>query len=200
MSSPHQVNIGKIDTLAAELRALEVMAELANQKAEVLNNFVVQNGISSVIEFGSGDGNQLSLAKYPEYIGVDVSEAAVFACRQKFAGDTGKTFYTLSDYGGQKADLVLSLDVIFHLVEDEIFIAYMKTLFEASDSFVIIYSSNKEEQPEARHVRHRKFTDWVDENRIDFRLKTHIANRFPFDVDDPINTSFADFYIYEKSD
>jgi protein O-GlcNAc transferase len=172
---------------------------LAEYKAEVLNSFVVQHGMSSIIEFGSGDGNQLSLAKYPEYIGVDVSDTAVLTCRQKFAGDAGKVFVTLSEYGGQKADLALSLDVIYHLVEDETFTVYMTTLFDAADRFVIVYSSNKNEQPEARHMRHRKFTDWVDENRGDFRLHTHIPNKFPFDVNDPNNTSRADFYIFERS-
>lgn len=173
--------------------------QLAEYKAEVLNDFVVQHGISSVIEFGSGDGHQLSLAKYPEYVGVDVSETAVLACRQKFSGDSGKTFVTLSEYSGQKADLALSLDVIFHLVEDESFTAYMKTLFDAADRFVIIYSSNTNEQHKAPHVRHRKFTDWADQNRTEFPLIAYIPNIFPYDVNDPDNTSFADFYIFQRS-
>src|SRR5678815_1312722 len=46
---------------------------LARYKADVLNKFVEDNNISSVIEFGSGDGAQLKLASYPRYIGVDVS-------------------------------------------------------------------------------------------------------------------------------
>ena len=171
---------------------------LAKYKAEVLNDFVVQKGISSVIEFGSGDGHQLSLAKYPNYTGIDVSETAVIICREKFAEDTGKTFVTVSEYGGEKADLALSLDVIYHLVEDETFTDYMSSLFDAADRFVIIYSSNKNEQAEAQHVRHRNFTDWVDANRQDFLLRAHIPNRFPFDIDDPNNTSHADFYIFEK--
>ena len=172
---------------------------LAKYKAEILNNFVAQYGIKSVIEFGSGDGHQLSLAKYPSYTGVDVSETAVIICREKFTEDTSKAFVNLSDYNGQNANLVLSLDVIYHLIEDETYTLYMKTLFEATDRFVIIYSSNKNEQPEARHVRHRKFTDWVEENREDYYLSAYIPNRFPFDVDDPNNTSFADFYVFERS-
>lgn len=37
---------------------------LAEFKAEVLNEFVARHSIGSVVEFGSGDGNQLTLAKY----------------------------------------------------------------------------------------------------------------------------------------
>src|SRR3989339_1402077 len=46
---------------------------LAQFKADVLNDFVRQAGIASIIEFGCGDGNQLRLAAYPSYVGLDVS-------------------------------------------------------------------------------------------------------------------------------
>ena len=46
---------------------------LAHFKAEVLNEYVNQNKILSVVEFGCGDGAQLSLAKYANYIGLDLS-------------------------------------------------------------------------------------------------------------------------------
>src|SRR5258708_24901292 len=43
---------------------------LALFKAEILNAFVRANGVQKVIEFGCGDGNQLSLFEYPCYIGL----------------------------------------------------------------------------------------------------------------------------------
>jgi SAM-dependent methyltransferase len=58
--------------------------QLAEFKADVLNKFVLENDIQSVIEFGCGDGNQLSLAKYPHYIGIDVSPKAIEICRKLF--------------------------------------------------------------------------------------------------------------------
>lgn len=170
---------------------------LAAFKAEVLNDFVARHGISSVVEFGSGDGNQLTLACYPSYTGVDVSETAVRACIKRFAQDPSKIFLTLAEYDRLRAELSLSLDVIYHLVENETYDTYMATLFDASERFVIIYASNKDEQPKARHVRHRKFTDWVTANQPTFRLIAHIPNQFPFDPEDPRNSSFADFYIFE---
>ena len=42
----------------------------AEFKADVLNQFVSTNRVQTVVEFGCGDGNQLSLAKYPKYIGL----------------------------------------------------------------------------------------------------------------------------------
>ena len=50
---------------------------LAKFKANFLNNFVIENHIKSVIEWGCGDGHQLSLASYPQYIGYDVSKQSI---------------------------------------------------------------------------------------------------------------------------
>ena len=50
---------------------------LASFKALIINEFVSENQISSVIEFGCGDGNQLALANYPEYVGLDVSPTTI---------------------------------------------------------------------------------------------------------------------------
>jgi len=46
---------------------------LTEFKAEVLNDFVADFSAGSVVELGCGDGNQLSLAHYPSYLGLDVS-------------------------------------------------------------------------------------------------------------------------------
>lgn len=67
-------------------------SRLASFKAEVLNHFVATRRISSVIEIGSGDGAQLTLAEYPRYTGVDVSQVAVESTRGLFAGDPSKRF------------------------------------------------------------------------------------------------------------
>ncbi|MDR0569556.1 MAG: class I SAM-dependent methyltransferase [Spirochaetaceae bacterium] len=69
---------------------------LAAFKAEMLNAFVRDNNIQTVMEFGCGDGNQLSLARYPRYTGFDVSETAVKLCKNRFKGDATKTFYLLN--------------------------------------------------------------------------------------------------------
>jgi hypothetical protein len=51
--------------------------QLAEFKAEILNDFVQTRHIESIIEYGCGDGNQLRYAKYPRYLGFDVSPKAI---------------------------------------------------------------------------------------------------------------------------
>ena len=173
--------------------------ELADFKAEILNDFVQQNAIKTVIEYGCGDGNQLRLARYPSYVGYDVSPKAVFMCRESFLNDDTKTFSLMDHYKGETAELTLSVDVIYHLIEDSVYINYMDLLFDSAMRFVIIYSSNTDENPEGHdvHVRHRKFSKWVEENKPEWQLLRWIPNRYPFKGNTKTG-SFADFYIYEK--
>ncbi len=172
---------------------------LAYFKAEVLNQFVRDHGVKTVIEFGCGDGAQLRLAEYPDYIGVDVSPWAVSACKKIYRGDTGKSFLLSTEVSsGQRADLALSLDVIFHLVEDEIFESYMRKMFQVADRYVVIYSSNYAQVWSEPHVRHRAFSQWVDRNQPEWHLREVINNKYPYDPRDPENTSFSDFFIYQR--
>ena len=170
-------------------------------KAEILNGFVAEHEVRSVIEFGCGDGNQLELAAYPAYLGLDVSDTAIARCRERFRGDPTKTFQLAQDYDGRRAELALSLDVIFHLVEDGVFERYMATLFQAATRFVIVYSSNRDEPTDeaSMHVRHRRFTTWIDAHASDWSLKSHIPNRYP-NLGDYRTGSFSDFYIYRRND
>lgn len=172
---------------------------LAEFKAKVINKFVIEKELGTVIEFGCGDGNQLQQAQYENYIGVDVSDKAVKLCAEKFSSDSSKKFMTADSYNGETADLALSLDVIYHLIEDDVYEKYMFDLFRAATRYVIIYSSNFSENfLSDEHVKHRRFCDWTETNATDFSLLREIANAFPYDEGNPDNTSMADFYIFEK--
>lgn len=170
---------------------------LAEFKAEVINGFIAKKNITSVIEFGTGDGNQLSLLQAPSYTGFDISDTVLHHVRERFKDEPGKRFFHVREYLDQKADLALSLDVIYHLVEDDIFAAYMERLFDAAEKYVIIYASNKDEYSEAIHVRHRPFVSWILENRQDWLLLEQVKNRHGYDdTSDPKHSSFADFYVF----
>lgn len=173
--------------------------QLAQFKAQVINDFVLEHGIKSVLELGCGDGNQLTLADYPRYLGVDVSPNALERCRERFPEDDSKQFQLLGD-DLCPAELGLSLDVIYHLVEDTVFDAHLRVLFESATRFVIIYSSNTDEQAslQGSHVRHRKFTTWVEQEQSGWTQMGHIPNKFPYTGDDR-TSSFADFYIFSKT-
>jgi hypothetical protein len=172
---------------------------LAEFKAEVLNRFVFEQGVGSIIEYGCGDGNQLKLARYKKYLGFDISPEAIVQCQRIFNQDPSKSFKLMVEYNQETADLTISLDVLYHLVEDYVFENYLHRLFASSTRFVIIYSSNTDIQDRIQppHVKHRKFTEWINRNVRGWRLDQHIPNRHPFRGRNK-EGSFAEFFIYQK--
>jgi hypothetical protein len=174
-------------------------SNLAEFKGEIINDFVIEHKINSTIELGCGDGNQLEYFKFDSYIGFDVSETVIEKCKNKFKEDPTKKFLHTSSISDQKADMAMSLDVIYHLIEDSVYDKYMNHLFNFSNKYVVIYAYDCDEFDNyAPHVKPRKFTNWVKSNREDFTLIKHIPNKFPYQKNNPETTSFADFYIYEK--
>jgi len=177
---------------------------LADFKAETINNFIIEKNIDEVIEFGCGDGNQLSKLKIKKYTGLDISETIINKCKEKFKNDSRKHFIMLNSFLEDPfhADLTLSLDVIYHLVEDEDFTNYINLLFDASEKYCIIYSSNEpSNNDDSQHIKRRKFTDWIEINKKDWELIRKIENTYPFKkLKNEIDSSISDFYFYQKTD
>ena len=167
----------------------------AEFKAEVINDFVRKHNVKSVVEFGVGDGNQLKVGQYPKYIGVDVSSTIIQQMKSDWSTDDSKTFFLAAPgkTSHLKSELSLSLDVLYHLVEINVFKQYLEDLFSSTSKYVIIYAYDQTYQPEASHVRYRKFTDYIKARFPCFKLikKHSIENPDP-------SASLSDFYIYEK--
>jgi tetratricopeptide (TPR) repeat protein len=179
---------------------------LAEFKAGVLNDFMSSHGITSMAELGCGDGNQLGLIKAKKYTGYDISRKAVELCSARYRDDATREFkvYDPSRPSRQKmvpAELAVSLDVVYHLLEDDTYDAYMRDLFALSSRFVAVYSCNTESRFDlAQHLRPHKFTDWVDENLPDWTLCGYMPNRYPMRPESPDQTSFADFYFFSRNE
>lgn len=140
-------------------------------KAKYVNNLITKYNIKTLIEFGCGDGNQLRLLNgYDKYYGNDISKTVINKCSETFKEDSSKIFdYDLSKLLKNKYDLSLSLDVVYHLVEDELFESYMGNLFKVSD-IVSIYSTNHNSPNKSQHIKHRNLTKFIEENYSDYEL------------------------------
>lgn len=158
----------------------------ANLKASVINTIIDKHTISTINDYGHGDGNNIALLKgYKQYTGYDVSKSARDRCILKFEKDTSKTFiHTKEQF--KKADLALSLDVLYHLVEPDVYEDYLKSLFSKS-TFVLIYAQDFDGDV-SLHCRSRKFTTYIKNTFPDY---THI---------DTIDGSHdkVKFYLYKK--
>jgi hypothetical protein len=50
------------------------------------------------------------------------------------------------------------------------------------------------------HVRHRVFTDWIEEHCPEWMQIAHIPNKYPYIGTDNNNRgALAEFYIYKKT-
>lgn len=179
-------------------------SRLAEFKAKIINEFLEKHDVISVIEFGCGDGNQLSLMNYKSYVGVDVSKTIIANNKERFKNDKNKRFFTTDEkdlyLNENKYDLSLSLDVIFHLTEDEVYEEYMNDLLNSSKKYIIVYSSNHEEFTKWPEFRHRKFMKYVQEHFKEWELISFIPNIYPFQFGFESDTSTSDFYIFKRVD
>lgn len=179
----------------------------AEFKAEVINRFVAEQGIETVIEFGCGDGDQLALATYPRYLGLDVTPTQLRRTMARFADDPGKSFALydpecFSDAAGLvTADLVLSLDVIYHLIEDNVYDVHLRHVFGAARRHVVLFTSDRDDPSLsgtfAPHVRHRPVLRDVAERFPEWKLLQRIDNPRAWRREGA-SGSVADFFIYSR--
>lgn len=167
-------------------------------KADFINKFIEEKKIHSAVEMGCGDGHQLSIIHYPSYTGMDVSSTIIDLCRKKFEGDATKKFvlYKPESFvpdAALTADLALSLDVLYHIVEEKNYLKYLQDLFSLGRKYVVVYSTNFYLH-ETTHVLHRKFTDDAKRFR-EWTLIAEVKNPFPGNGE---QESMADFFVFEK--
>lgn len=165
--------------------------ELANFKAEIINNFIEKNDIQTIIDYGVGDGNQLKLINTKDkiYTGIDVSTFIISKCKGLFKHDKTKTFIHIDDVDHDlQSELVLSCDVIYHLIEDKVYTEYMENLFSFSKKYVIIYAPNINYN-EAVHVKKREIIEYIFDNYTNFNLVKRIKGNIG-----------CPFYIFQKND
>ena len=177
---------------------------LAEFKAEVINNFTRNHDVTSIIDYGVGDGNNLKyydLTNIDKYIGLDVSktiidrlnnDAPFKKCEFRCVGSNDKLEY--------KGDLVLSQDVLYHLIDETIYKNYLDNLFNMSKKYVIIYARDEDmEELSKHHMLVRKFTPYIRENYKSFELVHTVPNKYPYvPLSRDWTTSLSSFYIYEK--
>ncbi len=163
----------------------------AQLKSEFLNSIIKEKGISHIVELGCGDGNNAQYYKIKNYTGLDVSKEAIKICQKKFRDKKHFKFYHANDqldfssaqFGQSRHRLCLSYDVIFHLVEDENYLEYLNFIERINAKYLLVYSTDFDEQIGQKHVRHRAFSKdlmragWkkilkksMQENRKDFIL------------------------------
>lgn len=126
-------------------RGAEALAK-ANMLQEVVHRFDVEH----LLDLGCGDGEVASLVDVKHYTGYDLSASALKRAQhlmphRRFINEIPND---------EVFDLVVSMDVMHHLVNEEDYRRYMELLFSDLAPRVFVYGTNHRQQGRA-HVLHR---------------------------------------------
>jgi len=158
-------------------------------KSKIINKTISENDIKSITDFGCGDGNQINDVIVDQYVGLDIAPSAINLCNKKYENNKSKSFDVYDHTSYDKtyvSDLSMSIDVIYHIFEDDIYKKYISDLFNSATKMVLIYSTNWGEESKRGHVKHIEFTNDIPEG---WKLKDHIKNE---------TDNTADFFVFIK--
>lgn len=132
---------------------------LLSYKVALVQALVDETRAHSLLDLGCGDAQLGARVNVDHYLGVDVSPTAAEAARARLGmrgrGGTVEvlTLAQLPPAIGM-VDVAISMDVVFHLLEDEAYHDHLQRLFDVAKRAVGIYSTVTE-SPVFGHVRHR---------------------------------------------
>jgi len=173
---------------------------LAIFKGEIINNIIKNYNIKSIIDLGCGDGNQLTFLDIDnvDYIGIDPSKTVIHKLKKKYIKSINKKFILMTDIITEKAELSISCDVLYHLINRDIWEKHIDNLFTTGLKYVIIYAYDCDKDW-GNHCKSRKFTDFIEKNYSNWELIKVVKNKYPISENsNDTNSSMSDFYIYKK--
>lgn len=161
----------------------------ADYKAERVSQILGRYRIRSLLDLGAGDGYVAArlLLGDCHYLGVEPSDSARALAR--IAAPHLEFVPSIPARPAPGFDCCLSMDVVFHLLDDAQTAAYFAELFGWSDRYVLIYGTcAPSPRPTAPHVRHH---DWRPFVPREFKP-------LPITIPPPRGTDFKTFYLLER--
>ncbi len=157
---------------------------LAEYKANVVNEYLEQWNINSVIEFGCGDGNQLKFMNYPKYLGLDIANSAIDKCGSIFKDDMNKSFLLYHprhflNKGFFCADLVVCMDVLYHITDEKDLLKTLQDIFSCSSRHVILYTNIVELKTEPNsHIKCWDTLQYLKKGFPNFKIEEIVEQRY----------------------
>lgn len=151
------------------------------RKIQMVNQLLADTKAMSVLDLGCGTalvGRELNVKRY---IGADVSPTALEGARTRLADLEDWELHVLNEHTpALHADVAISMDVIYHLLSDTDYTAYLSRMFRSARKEVGVYSTDHD-SPANDHVRHRNFSRDVAERFPDWVLVSSHPPRWPIE-------------------
>lgn len=115
--------------------------------------------IDSIVEIGAGDFNfgrhLMDRFNTARYFGYDISETIVKRNNHLYGLSRVQFFKSTAPYFPM-ADLLLCVDVLFHIIDDDDYVEMLQILKDADCRFMAV-TAYEYDAPSSEHVRIRKF-------------------------------------------
>jgi 2-polyprenyl-3-methyl-5-hydroxy-6-metoxy-1,4-benzoquinol methylase len=149
-------------------------------KANYVNEIIKKYNIKSLCDYGCGDGNQLrGFNGFETYTGYDISSKAI-EISKSIHKETNKFFTSdINEILSKKFDMIMALDVTYHLIEEYLYIQTLANLFSLSD-MVCLYTIKMDGQG-------RNVIEYVEKTFTDFKL-----------IDEKTFNGIVSFFLYQK--
>lgn len=156
-------------------------------KADFINDFIRENDIHTVTDFGHGDLALANLFVGARYTGIDIFDA----------GSRNVNGLTLvksrfDQYNGESTDLVTCIDVLYHIIrgEQDYLFASIDKMIEVANKFVIIYAQDSRiPNNMANHMWNGPWLQYILENK-------HVE--LVYEQQNPISGTTAKFFVFKK--
>jgi len=170
---------------------------LAKFKADFVNNFIKENNIETLFDFGCGDLHNSSMIEVSEYLGIDIVGHKI---PKEVKADSFRTAVSRFDefVCEEPADMTLCMDVLYHILngEEEYLKATLEKLVECSKRYIVIYAQDSKRTDLGwENVEHMHNGPWRQ------LLEKHNVKLIQQQAKEDYGTgpsSEAVFFVYEK--
>jgi len=162
-------------------------------KALLLNNLINKYDLKSISDVGCGECTLLPyLQGIRKYYGYDISPTVLSKISKNNQDGFSKEFILLTNNTKiVSSDLVLSLEVIFHQVNDDEYLDYMRKLVNSNGEYLLILTMNegilKTNHIKNRHIKYRDISKFMDSTNYS------LVEKFPF------TERTSTYYLYKKN-
>ena len=150
----------------------------ANLYGDFLPQFLKSRKVTTVLDYGCGDGHQTRffLGACPVYVGIDPSPHAIELCRKRIpcrqSGDHTCFFLTVDEFSLEvRWDVTLSLNVLPFLDEKEVRTDYVRRLFTWSHLYVVVFYP-------VHHRRRPSVLQWIESEFRGWRVNHETDSGF----------------------
>ena len=167
---------------------------LAQYKVEFINDIFERLEVGSCLDFGAGDGFVASGLQARQLEVTDISKVA----RKQLSTEYGLRVVHPFCLNLKRYDMVISLDVLFHITSQKEFLRYMRKMTAMADRYILIYSAVK--LPLSRipeHMANNDFMSFMHTER-EWKILEEFDSPHSFDSAKPHTTSPSRFVLYEK--